>query len=199
MIDLVFATNNSHKLEEIKTIAGSGFSIKSLSEYNLITDIPEDFNTLEKNASQKAWFIFRIIGKDCFADDTGLEVEALDNEPGVYSARYSRIGYPVYPDMPVNEGNIKKLLGKLEKINNRKARFRTVISLIYKGREYNFEGIVQGEILKEKSGNFGFGYDPVFRPLGYNICFAEMDPDEKNSISHRAAALKKMIKFLSDA
>ena len=196
MTDIIFATNNLHKLEEVRAIAGPGFSIKGLSDYGLTDEIPEDFNTLEENASQKAWYVYNILGKDCFADDTGLETEALNGEPGVYSARFSRIGNPVYPDMPVNEGNITKLLKKLENVTNRYARFRTVISLIYKGKEYRFECIVNGDILTERSGVFGFGYDPVFRPSGYQISFAEMSPAEKNKISHRAEALKKMIAFL---
>ncbi len=196
MIELVFATNNVHKLEEIRAIAGNGFLIKSLSDYNITADIPEDFETLEENAMQKARYINKILKRDCFADDTGLEIEALNNEPGVFSARYSRTGAPVFTDIPVNEGNILKVLKKLGNEPNRKARFRTVIALIYKNREYIFEGIVGGEILKEKYGTHGFGYDPIFRPSGYTVSFAEMHPAEKNRISHRADALQKMINFM---
>jgi len=197
MTDLIFATNNLHKLEEIRSIAGKNFLIKGLSEYNFTDEVPEDYNTLEANASQKAWYIYNKLGKNCFADDTGLEVEALSGAPGVFSARYSRIGSPVYSDMPVSEGNIRKLLEVLENEKNRNARFRTVISLIFNGKEYIFEGVVNGDILMQPSGTFGFGYDPVFRPSGYKSSFAEMSIHDKNRISHRAAAMRKMMEFLN--
>lgn len=193
---LVFATHNSHKLEEIRAIAGEEFEIQGLSDINIAEDIPEDFDSLEKNASQKAWFIHKITGKDCFADDTGLETDALDGEPGVFSARYSRIGSPVYNELPVDEANIKKLLTKLENKKNRRARFRTVVALIKEGEEYIFEGIAEGEILNKPSGKYGFGYDPVFKPSGYSKSFAEMNFSEKNQISHRTLAIRKMIDFL---
>jgi len=196
MKELVFATNNIHKLDEIRAIAGNTCVIKSLADYCITGEIPEDYNSLEENAMQKARYIHKILGKDCFADDTGLEIEALNNEPGVFSARYSRIGKPVFMDLPVNEGNIKKVLEKLADQTSRNARFRTVIALIYKNKEFLFEGIIKGDILKEKSGEHGFGYDPVFRPEGYSVSFAEMDPSEKNHISHRAEAIRKMINFI---
>lgn len=196
MTELVFATNNLHKLNEIRAIAGEGFIFKSLLDLHIDADLPEDFETLEENASQKAWYLYNNTGYDCFADDTGLETEALNGEPGAFSARYSRIGIPVYNELPVNEANIKKLLEKLKNENNRKARFRTVISLIREGREYIFEGIVEGQILRSHAGENGFGYDPVFKPSGYAKSFAEMSLEEKNKISHRALAFKKMIDFL---
>ncbi len=196
MTELIFATNNLHKLSEIKAIAGEGFNFKSLFDVQINSDLPEDFDTFEKNASQKAWYVYNITAFNCFADDSGLETDALNGEPGVFSARYSRIKDVCYNDLPVDEANIKKLLEKLKDKNNRKARFRTVISLIKEGIEYNFEGSVEGEILKSPVGKNGFGYDPIFRPLGYSKSFAEMDPEEKNHISHRSVALKKMIEFL---
>ena len=146
----------------------------------------------------RSWYVYNRIRKDCFADDTGLEVEALNGDPGVYSARYGRMGSVIYPELPVNEGNIRKLLENLVNSENRKARFRTVISLILGGREYRFEGIVNGMILAETTGVKGFGYDPVFKPEGYDRSFAEMELSEKNTISHRARAFETMINFLSD-
>lgn len=195
-MELIFATNNLHKLDEARALAGNSCVIQGLEESGFNEDIPEDFNSLEENAAQKAWFIYNRFGKNCFADDTGLETEALNGEPGVFSARYSRTGVPVFSDLPVTEGNIKKLLANLENEQNRRARFRTVISLILEGKEYRFEGIVEGEIMTEKAGVNGFGYDPVFRPEGFDVSFAEMNLTEKNTISHRARALEKMIKFL---
>lgn len=197
-MDLIFATNNLHKLEEIRALARDNITIPGLEESGFYGDIPEDYDTLEENASQKSWFIYNLLNRNCFADDTGLEVDALNGEPGVYSARYSRIGSPVYPDMPVNEGNIRKLLKKLENESNRKARFRTVISLVLDGKEYRFEGIVNGIILTENAGYKGFGYDPVFQPEDHTSSFAEMDLDEKNLISHRAKALHSMMRFLTE-
>ena len=143
------------------------------------------------------WFIYKKSGKNVFADDTGLEVEALNGEPGVYSARYSRIGHPVFPDMDSVAGNIKKLLLLMEGEANRRARFRTVIALIINGKEYQFEGIVEGEILEGSSGAGGFGYDPVFRPLGDELSFAKMDLEQKNRISHRGRAVEELVQFLS--
>lgn len=195
-MEIVFATNNQHKLKEISNLIGERYRILGLRDLNLEEDIPEDFNTLEENASQKAWYIYHKTGKDCFADDTGLEVEALQGEPGVFSARYARIGDPVFPDMEPSKGNIKKLLIKMQDQENRKARFRTVISLIKEGREHQFEGIVEGHIAREAAGIEGFGYDPVFRPDGYELTFAQMDLDLKNRISHRAIAVKKLIQKL---
>ena len=197
-MDLIFATNNPHKLQEISALAGDKIIIRGLEESGFSGEIPEDFESLEENASQKAWYIYNKSGENCFADDTGLETEALNGEPGVFSARYSLIGDKVFHGMPVSEGNIRKLIEKLAGKENRRARFRTVISLIFEGKEYRFEGLVSGEILSEPRGIKGFGYDPVFRPDGYDLSFAEMNLDEKNNISHRARALKVMMDFLSD-
>lgn len=195
---LVFATNNLYKLDEISALFSGAYIIRGLEESGFWGEIPEDYDSLEENASQKAWYVYYRLRKDCFADDTGLEVEALDGDPGVYSARYGRMGSVTYPELPVNEGNIRKLLENLENSQNRKARFRTVISLILEGREYRFEGIVNGTILAETAGMKGFGYDPVFKPDGYDRSFAEMELSEKNTISHRARAFENMINFLSD-
>ncbi len=197
-MDLVFATNNLHKLDEIRQLTQEDIRIIGLSEAGFNDEIPEDHNTLEQNASQKAWVIYQNLNKNCFADDTGLEVEALGGEPGVFSARYSKIGDIRYPDMEITEGNIKKLLFLMTNVKNRKARFRTIISLVLDGLEYQFEGIVTGTISTEKSGINGFGYDPVFIPSGEQISFAEMNPVKKNSISHRARAMNKLVTFLND-
>lgn len=197
-MDLVFATNNPHKLEEISNMLGDPFRLLGLKELDISEDIPEDFATLEENASQKAWYIYDRYQKNCFADDTGLEVERLNGAPGVYSARYSRLGDPVYQDLEIAEANIRKLLDNLAGSSNRKARFRTVISLVLNGEEFKFEGIVDGEIVRDRSGSEGFGYDPVFRPEGYDVTFAEMALQEKNRISHRARAVEKLITFLRD-
>jgi XTP/dITP diphosphohydrolase len=186
---LVFATNNEHKLTEIREMLGDRFELVSLSDIGCDEDIPETRDTLEGNASQKACYIFEKFGLDCFADDTGLEVEALGMAPGVYSARYAG------PQRNSSD-NIKRLLSELDKINNRKARFRTVISLIMNGNETLFEGIVDGEILRETRGEMGFGYDPVFQPESLNFSFAEMDLTDKNEISHRGRAFNKLINYL---
>lgn len=189
MKNLVFATNNPHKLKEISEIIGNQIWLLSLADIGCKEDIPEDAGTLEGNASYKAWYIFNKYGKDCFADDTGLEIEYLEGRPGVKSARYA--GEDCNP-----ENNIRKILVEMEGAINRKARFRTVISLISKGIEIQFEGIVDGVILPEKHGNDGFGYDPVFLPDGYERSFAEMSLEEKNKISHRARAAQKLIDHL---
>ena len=196
MTEIVFATNNQHKLNEINALLEGKFKIIGLRDLAISEEIPEDHQTLEENASQKAWFIHNRTGMDCFADDTGLEVEYLDGAPGVLSARYARTGDPVYPHMEPAAGNIRKLLLKLEGAGNRKARFRTIISLIINGKEYRFEGIVEGEITGAPVGSEGFGYDPVFVPRGYDQTFAEMDLEEKNRISHRALAIHKLVQFL---
>lgn len=167
-----------------------------LKDLHMEEEIPEDHETLEENASQKAWYIYNLSGKDCFADDTGLEVEALKGAPGVYSARYSRMGQLTFPDMEAAEGNIRKLLLELEGETERKARFRTVIALVVEGKEYQFEGVVEGWITETPSGAKGFGYDPVFRPRGYELTFAEMDLALKNQISHRARAVAKLVQKL---
>lgn len=198
MEDLIFATNNSHKLAEIRTLISDRFRILSLRDEGIETQIPEDYETLPENALQKAGFIHNLTGKNCFADDTGLEVDALDGEPGVYSARYSRMGDLQFPDMDVTQGNIHKLLLKMRDVKDRTARFRTVIALVMNRREFLFEGIVEGEILRDPSGNQGFGYDPVFRPRGFTQSFAEMEMIRKNRISHRARAMSKLVEFLNN-
>jgi len=188
-MELVFATNNLHKITEIKKLLKERFEIKSLAEIGCFEEIPEDYPTLEENASQKAWYVYTRYGKNCFADDTGLEVEALGGEPGVFSARYAGEGKNA-------DDNINKLLASLFEIKNRKARFRTVISLVTEGKESLFEGIAEGSILQERKGNNGFGYDPVFCPVGFTDSFAEMDLDTKNQISHRGMAFEKLVNYL---
>lgn len=190
-MELVFATNNQHKLNELQAIVGNNFKLLSLKDINCDEEIPEEQDTLEGNASQKAFFIYNKYGYNCFADDTGLEIVSLNGEPGVFSARYA--GEAKNP-----EANIEKVLDKLAKINNRKARFRTVISLVINGGETQFEGIVDGEILKERQGNSGFGYDPVFLPDGFSQSFAEMSLQDKNKISHRGRAVAKLAAFLKN-
>ena len=190
MKKIVFATNNQHKLDEVKKITEGLTEIVSLSEINCFDDIPETADTLEGNALQKARYVKEKFGFDCFADDTGLEVEALDNAPGVYSARYAG------PDHN-SESNMKLLLKNMEGVTNRNARFRTVIALLMDGKEYLFNGIVKGVIIDEKRGDSGFGYDPVFVPNGYNETFAQLGSDIKNNISHRAKAVLKLHDFLS--
>ena len=191
MKELVFATNNAHKLAEIRAILGETMHVLSLNDINCHEDIPETADTLEGNAALKAEYIFNHYGKDCFADDTGLEVEALNNEPGVYSARYAG------GDGHDSEANMTKLLANMEGKENRKARFRTAICLIEKGEKQLFEGIVNGQIISARRGDSGFGYDPVFMPEGYTETFAEMGNDEKNKISHRARAVAKLCEYLS--
>lgn len=188
---LVFASNNHHKMEEINNLLGKGFELLSLGDIGCIEELPENQVTLEGNASQKAFYLYQNYGYDCFADDTGLEIEALNGEPGVFSARYAG------PDKDSN-ANVELVLQKLHKINNRKARFRTVISLILGGEEFLFEGMVNGTILHERRGERGFGYDPVFQPEGSNLSFAEMDLDAKNEISHRARAVAQLADFLKN-
>ncbi len=197
MKQLVFATNNQHKLREITAILESDFEVKGLKEMGIEEEIPEDYETLEENAFQKAEYIHSKLGISCFADDTGLEIEALNGAPGVYSARYSRIGNPVYPEMEVAAGNIRKVLENMDGMENRKASFRTVIALILEDKRYTFEGIVEGTIISERRGADGFGYDPIFIPTGYEQTFAEMNLKEKNRISHRARAVEKLVTFLN--
>ena len=197
-MQLIFATNNQHKLEEIAALLGDSFQLLGLKDLQINEEIPEDHDTLEANASQKAWYIFNRTGKSCFADDTGLEVDALDGAPGVYSARYSRMGHPTFPEMEPAQGNIRKLLMKMEGAVERSARFRTVISLVLNGKEYQFEGVVEGLITESASGVKGFGYDPIFTPTGFDATFAEMDLSLKNQISHRARAVKQLVDFLKE-
>ncbi len=191
MMELVFATNNQHKLEEIQQMLGDKFKILSLSDINCFDEIPETGDTLEANALQKSEYIYKKYNKNCFADDTGLEIAALNGEPGVYSARYAGIEKDA-------EANMNKVLSNLTGTSDRQACFRTVVSLIIDGKEWQFEGKVDGSILTEKCGMEGFGYDPIFQPDGYSISFAEMALSEKNKISHRGRAIVKLIEFLSN-
>lgn len=187
---IVFATNNLHKLEEVKSIVGESVDILSLRDIDCTEEIEEYGKTIEDNAKIKAEYVKNKYNINTFADDTGLEVEALNGEPGVRSARYAD---EVSHDA---EANINKLLYKLKGIENRKAQFKTVIALIYDGKQYLFEGIIKGEIIKKKRGTKGFGYDPVFIPQGYDKTFAELGNEIKNQISHRAIAVKKLCEFL---
>lgn len=187
---LVFATNNAHKLDEISSILGEKVELLSLKDIHCHVDIPETADTLEGNAMLKAEYIYKNYGLDCFADDTGLEVEALNGAPGVYSARYAEgEGHNA-------EANMQKLLQNMQGVQNRKAQFRTAICLILDGKKHLFEGIVKGEIIKEKRGSSGFGYDPIFVPEGYTKTFAELGNETKNKISHRALAVEKLCRFL---
>ena len=187
---LVFATNNAHKLEEIRAILGNIIEILSLADIHCHADIPETADTLEGNARQKSRYVYEHYGLDCFADDTGLEVESLGGAPGVYSARYANgQGHD-------SQANMNKLLKEMEEKNDRKAQFRTIISLIEKGEERQFEGIVKGQITREKRGESGFGYDPIFQPDGYETTFAELGSDIKNRISHRARAVAALCDYL---
>nr|WP_314867798.1 non-canonical purine NTP diphosphatase [uncultured Prevotella sp.] len=190
---IVFATNNKHKLEEIKDILGKDFEIVSLAEIGCHEDIPETGLTLEENARQKSTYIVEHYNHDCFADDTGLEVDALNGEPGVHSARYAE------GTDHDSEANMRKLLSKMANVKDRTARFRTVISLIINGVEHQFEGRVEGHIATEKHGKEGFGYDPIFIPEGYDKSFAELGEEVKNQISHRARAVKKLAEYLSSS
>ena len=186
----VFATNNAHKLEEVTAILGDKIELLSMKDIHCHADIPETADTLEGNALLKARYIFENYNMDCFADDTGLEVEALNGAPGVYSARYAG-------DAHNSEANMRKLLQDMEGIENRKAQFRTVFALIINGKEHLFEGIVKGEITKHRCGSSGFGYDPVFIPEGYTQTYDEIGNTLKNKISHRALATNKLCNFLS--
>ena len=197
-MELIFATNNKHKLKEISALLSDRYTLLGLWELDAAEEIPEDHETLEENASQKAWYIYNRFGRNCFADDTGLEVNSLSGAPGVYSARYARVGSPTFPDMKPAAGNIRKLLLQMEGIEERSARFRTVISLVFNGIEYRFEGEVRGAITRKPFGTGGFGYDPVFRPEGFDQTFAEMDLTGKNEISHRARAVQRLIQFLRE-
>ena len=186
---MVVATNNAHKLKEIAAILGQEIELLSLKDIQCFADIPETADTLEGNARQKAMYIYENYGMDCFADDTGVEVVALGGAPGVFSARYAGEGRD-------SGANMQKLLKELAGKENRKAQFRTVICLIRNGKEHLFEGIVKGEIIQEKRGGEGFGYDPIFVPEGYDLTFAELGDDVKNTISHRARAVEKLCQFL---
>lgn len=189
MKKLVFATNNPHKLRELREILGEQFELLSLNDIGCADDIPETGDTLEANAAQKSFYIWDRYHINCFADDTGLEIDALNGEPGVYSARYAG-------EAKDARENVKKVLREMNGENNRTARFRTVISLIIDGKETQFDGIVEGEILTETRGDAGFGYDPIFLPEGKQKAFAEMEADEKNDISHRGRAVAKLVDYL---
>lgn len=187
-MELVFASSNEHKVNEIRAIVDEAIQLKSLNDIACFDDIPETGSTFEENAGQKSRYIYQKYRCDCFADDSGLEIDTLNAEPGVNSAHYS--GTRDF------QQNMQLVLNRMEGQKNRTARFRTVISLLLNGNEYLFEGIIEGKIMQEQSGSMGFGYDPIFKPDGYEISFAEMDPSEKNRISHRAIAVKKLISFL---
>ena len=188
-LKLVFATNNKNKLKEVQAML-TNFEIVSLAEINCFEDIPETAETLEGNAILKANYITEKFGLNCFADDTGLEVEALNNAPGVFSARYAG-------EENNSEKNMNKLLRELGENTNRNAQFRTAVALNIEGKQFIFEGICKGEILKQKQGDSGFGYDPIFMPSGFNKSFAEMEMREKGQISHRGKAISKLITFLN--
>lgn len=189
MQQLVFATNNQHKLKEVAAKIKGRIKLLSLDDIGCYDDIAETGLTFSENASIKSNYIYHKYHLNCFGDDSGLEIDALNGEPGVYSARYAG-------KQGDHEANINKVLEKLGSTENRKARFRTVISLIWNGQEHFFEGAVEGVIRRERTGSEGFGYDPIFQPDGYNITFAEMSLDEKNRISHRAIAVEKLVAFL---
>ncbi|MEA4840617.1 MAG: non-canonical purine NTP diphosphatase [Bacteroidales bacterium] len=190
MHKIVFATNNVHKMAEVSDILCSGIKLLSLKDIGCFEELPETQNTIEANALQKARYVYEKFGMDCFADDTGLEVEILKGAPGVYSARYAG-------EDCNSENNIQKLLLEMDGETNRNACFRTVSALILDGKEYLFEGKISGRILTEKHGTDGFGYDPVFLPDGYDLSFAQMGMELKNRISHRALAMKKLSTFLN--
>ncbi|MTI22041.1 non-canonical purine NTP diphosphatase [Fulvivirga sp. RKSG066] len=188
-MEICFATNNDNKLQEIRELLPD-FHILSLKDIGHSGDLPEDQNTLEGNSHQKAEYVFKNYNVDCFSDDTGLEVFALDGEPGVYSARYAGVHHD-------SEANMRLLLDKMADIGDRSAQFRTVITLILDGKVKQFEGVVKGTILKSKAGEKGFGYDPIFQPKGFDSSFAEMSSEEKNKISHRGEAVKKLVQYLN--
>lgn len=189
-MQLVFATANQNKIKEIQLLVPETIKLLSLNDIGCFEDIPETQPTIEGNASQKAFYVYNNYNYNCFADDTGLEVEALNGRPGVLSARYAG-------EEKSADANMNKILDELKDLSNRKARFKTVISLVIEGKERQFEGIVNGEILQEKRGKSGFGYDPIFRPLGVERSFAEMDLSEKNSMSHRALAVNNLVEYLN--
>ena len=191
MRKIIFATNNAHKLSEVQAVLGEEFALVTLRECGIIEDIPETADTLEGNALQKARYVFEKTGADCFADDTGLEVDALNGAPGVHSARYA-------PDGHDFAANNRLLLKKLEGVTERTARFRTVIALILGGKEYTFEGRVEGTYAEAECGAEGFGYDPLFVPSGEIITFAQMSAEAKNAISHRGRAVAELVKFLKN-
>jgi XTP/dITP diphosphohydrolase len=191
MNTLIFATNNQHKIDEIRTVIGTRFNIITLAEAGIHIDIPEPHDTIEENAAEKSSFIYHLTNKDCFGEDTGLEIEALNGQPGVLSARYAG-------DEKSHSKNIEKVLHNLRGIDNRNAQFKTIISLMIDGKQYQFEGLCNGKIMSELKGNDGFGYDPIFVPNGSDKTFAEMTMEEKNMYSHRRKATDKLIAFLKN-
>lgn len=190
-MDILFASNNPHKVEEVRVKLSPRFNVRSLRDVVGEVDIPETGTTLEENAAIKARYLFERTGMDCFADDTGLEISALNGEPGVYSARYAG------EDCSFDD-NMDKVLRNMEGKADRSARFRTVICLLLKGKEHFFDGQVKGEMLTSRVGEKGFGYDPIFRPEGFRETFAEMSMEQKNAISHRGQAVQKLVDFLKD-
>jgi XTP/dITP diphosphohydrolase len=194
---LCLATNNAHKVEELQALLGEKFQLQTLKEIGCFDDIPETANTFDGNSLQKAMYVWERFKIDCIADDSGLEVDALNGEPGVFSARYA--GTPSVGEQVNHAKNIEKLLRNLKGIENRAAQFRSVITLLIKGESHFFEGIIRGKITQERHGEKGFGYDPIFMPEGYDRTFAEMTMEEKNPISHRGLAVAKMIDFLNQA
>ncbi len=190
VMELIFATQNQNKAKEIQKLLPSSIQVKTLAEIGCLDDIPETSSTLEGNANQKSTYVVENFKVNCFADDTGLEIDALNGAPGVYSARYAGA-------QKNSDDNMDLVLEKLEGESNRKAQFRTVISLIINGEEKQFEGIASGEITLSKSGESGFGYDPIFRPTGYEQTFSEMSMEEKNKISHRGIAVRKLVDYLA--
>ncbi len=190
-VKLVFATHNQNKLIEVQKLLGNNFQLLSLYDIDCNTEIPETHLTLEENASEKAWYVYNNFQLNCFADDTGLEIRSLNNAPGVLSARYAG-------EEKNSETNMNRVLEELKNKPDRKAQFRTIISLIINGKEYKFEGKVKGEIIKEKHGTDGFGYDPIFKPDGFTETFAEISMEEKNKVSHRGMAIQKLVEFLKN-
>jgi XTP/dITP diphosphohydrolase len=189
MLSICFATNNLHKIKEVSEVLGERVHLLSLKDIHCLEELPETTDTIEGNSFQKAEYVWNNYHVDCFADDSGLEIEALNGEPGVHSAYYAG-------EQRSHDDNIKLVLKKLSSETNRKARFKTVITLFWKGKSYQFEGLGHGNILLEKIGTNGFGYDPIFQPIGYQKTFAEMSAEEKNAISHRAIATQKLVNFL---
>jgi len=188
---LVFATNNSHKTEEVANILAPEYQVLNLKDINCLVDIPETGSTFAENATLKSTYVYQNYQLDCFSDDSGLEVDVLNNEPGIFSARYSGV--------KDDNTNLQLLLKNMEGKSNRKARFKTVISLLKNGENHLFEGVIEGTIRTEPTGTKGFGYDPIFQPNGYDVTFAEMEMSEKNRISHRALAMQKLIDFLRES
>lgn len=189
-MEIIFATANLHKLQECRQILGDKIIIKTPADYGITEDIPETSDTIRGNAVQKAMYVWDRVHKPCFADDTGLEVDYLDGAPGVYSARYAGPGKD-------SSDNMKKLLSELDGVKMRSARFRCVIALIVDGKATLFEGVCNGEITSFPKGNGGFGYDPIFKPAGFNNCFSEISPEEKNTISHRGKAMRLLAEYLN--